>query len=165
MGQSVGGLIPDPAGTESLGAALAGTLAGCQQRPLVIYLSGHLGAGKTTLARGFLKALGHAGPVPSPTFTLVEPYDTPIGPVIHIDLYRISDPGELDFLGLDEALAAGPAAAVLLVEWPERGGTQLPDPHLDIRLSVAGSGRHAEIGAGRPPGAQLAATLLSSAQL
>jgi tRNA threonylcarbamoyladenosine biosynthesis protein TsaE len=81
----------------------------------VITLSGGLGVGKTTLARGFIAALGHQGDVPSPSFAIVQPYDELHPRVWHVDLYRLEDPSELDELGLEEA-----ADAVLLVEWPER---------------------------------------------
>lgn len=83
----------------------------------VITLSGSLGAGKTTLARGFIAALGHKGDVPSPSFAIVQPYDDLDPPVWHVDLYRIDDPSELEELGLDAA-----SEAVLLIEWPERAG-------------------------------------------
>jgi tRNA threonylcarbamoyladenosine biosynthesis protein TsaE len=83
----------------------------------VITLTGALGAGKTTLARGFIGALGHSGDVPSPSFAIVQPYEELVPPVWHVDLYRLEDPSELEELGLDSA-----AHAVLLVEWPERAG-------------------------------------------
>ena len=165
MDQFDAGLIPDPAGTEALGAALAGALAEVEDRPLVIYLEGDLGAGKTTLARGCLRALGHAGPVPSPTYTLVEPYDTPAGPLLHIDLYRINAPEELEYLGLDEALGGGEDAGVFLVEWPGQGGDELPPAHLTIRLAVSQDGRRVEFCPGREPGQRLINLLLSSIQL
>jgi tRNA threonylcarbamoyladenosine biosynthesis protein TsaE len=96
------------------GAALAGVL----QAGDVVALSGPLGAGKTTLVRGVLAALGHAGEVPSPTFAIVQPYDLTSLPVAHADLYRIEDAAELEELGLDDQLFDG----ALLVEWPERAG-------------------------------------------
>lgn len=84
----------------------------------VITLSGPLGVGKSAFARGFIKALGHEGDVPSPTFAIVQPYDDLQPPVWHVDLYRIEDPVEIEQLGLDAA-----TDAVLLIEWPERAGT------------------------------------------
>ena len=107
-------LLPDAAATEAFGAKLASRLRVGD----VIALFGPLGAGKTTLARGILRGLGHEGDVASPTFPIVQAYDPPDTriPVWHVDLYRIEQPGELDELGLDEARADG----ALLIEWPER---------------------------------------------
>jgi tRNA threonylcarbamoyladenosine biosynthesis protein TsaE len=106
-------ILDDEAATARLGARLASRV-----RPGdVITLSGPLGVGKTALARGFLAALGHEDEVPSPSFSIVQPYEDLDPPVWHVDLYRIVDPSELEELGLDAA-----APAVLLVEWPERAG-------------------------------------------
>jgi tRNA threonylcarbamoyladenosine biosynthesis protein TsaE len=106
-------ILSDEAATARLGAALAAIA-----RPGdVITLSGPLGVGKTALARGFLAALGHQGDVPSPNFAIVQPYEALDPPVWHVDLYRIENPAELEELGLD---AAGDA--VLMLEWPDRGG-------------------------------------------
>jgi tRNA threonylcarbamoyladenosine biosynthesis protein TsaE len=120
--------------TETLGARLAAALApGC-----IVYLSGDLGAGKTTLVRGLVHALGHHGAVKSPTFTLVEPYQIGDWRLFHWDLYRLADPEELEFLGLRDQLDG---QAVLLIEWPERGSGELPAADLEIALSYAGEGR------------------------
>lgn len=102
----------------------------------IITLTGPLGAGKTTLARGILYGAGHLGEVPSPTFTLVQVYDDPaMGvPVWHADLYRLDDPFEVEALALDEALEGG----ALLVEWPDRAGNLLPGPALALALSGTG---------------------------
>ena len=100
--------------TAAVGASLA-RVAGAGD---VITLSGPLGVGKTALARGFIEALGHEGDVPSPSFAIVQPYDDVDPPVWHVDLYRIEDRSEIEELGLD---ASG--EAVLLVEWPDRAGT------------------------------------------
>ena len=107
-------ILADPAATEAAGAALAALL-----RPGdIVTLEGALGAGKTTLVRGLLAALGHVGEVPSPTFAIVQPYDDLALPVWHADLYRLEDPSELDELGLDTVLDDG----ALVVEWPDRAG-------------------------------------------
>ncbi|WP_300974744.1 tRNA (adenosine(37)-N6)-threonylcarbamoyltransferase complex ATPase subunit type 1 TsaE [Sphingomonas sp. LHG3406-1] len=117
------------------GAALAAVL-----RPGdVVTLSGPLGAGKTTLVRGVLAALGHPGEVPSPTFAIVQPYETLQPPVAHADLYRIEDPRELEELGLDDFLIDG----VLLVEWPERAGAAGWPQALRLSLGMARDGRRA----------------------
>ena len=123
-------LLVDEAGLGEVGRRLAGTLRAGD----VIALSGELGAGKTTLARAILRALGHEGDVPSPTFTLVQTYpDLPL-PVAHADLYRLGAPDEAEALGLDDWLEDG----VLLVEWPERLGRRLWHDRLWLRLEGAG---------------------------
>lgn len=105
-----------------------------------LLLSGELGAGKSTFARAFIRAAGHEGPVPSPTYTLVEPYDLPSGLIYHIDLYRVSSEDELHFLGVGE-LDDG----CCLVEWPERAPGLLASGDLQIVLSYESSGRSARI--------------------
>ncbi len=109
-------VLSDEFSQEALGARLADVCT----VPMLIFLEGDLGAGKTTLARGFLRGLGHRGAVKSPTYTLIEPYEIDGRKVYHLDLYRVADPAELDYLGLREMLAE---EAVLLIEWPERAGT------------------------------------------
>lgn len=122
-------ILPDLAATEAIGASLAAVA-----RPGdVILLDGPLGAGKTSLARGFLAALGLIGEAPSPSFAIVQPYAPPEvrTPVLHVDLYRIDHVGELDELGLDEAQID----SVLLIEWPDRAGLdRWPDA---LRLVLA----------------------------
>lgn len=132
-------LLPDAAATEALGARLAQTLP----ERAVIQLHGDLGAGKSTLARALLRALGVTGTIRSPTYTLVEQYALPAGGLaLHLDLYRIGNPGELEFLGLDPA-----EARLWLVEWPERGQGALPPVDLDIALAVDGDGRRCRLDA------------------
>ena len=128
--------LPDAAATDQLGQALAAT----RPTPAMIHLQGDLGAGKSTLARALLRALGVQGAIRSPTYTLVERYPLPAGEAWHLDLYRIGDAGELDFLGLD-----GDEATLWLVEWPERGGQALPHADLRVHLSQVGQGRQARL--------------------
>ncbi|QNP42218.1 tRNA (adenosine(37)-N6)-threonylcarbamoyltransferase complex ATPase subunit type 1 TsaE [Lysobacter solisilvae (ex Woo and Kim 2022)] len=130
-------LLEDTEATNALGGALART------RPVrgVVHLHGDLGAGKSTLARALLRELGVTGAIRSPTYTLVERYPLPGGgEAWHLDLYRIGDGAELEFLGLDSD-----EATLWLVEWPERGGGFLPTPDLRLDLEVAGHGRQASV--------------------
>lgn len=134
-----------------LGRAAAG-VAG-----LVVYLEGDLGAGKTTLARGWLGGMGHAGRVKSPTYTLLEPYALPGGrELAHLDLYRLSDSEELEFLGLRELYGS----AWLLVEWPEKGRGHLPAADVEIRIAFPPKGgRRLELGAFTQAGAAWLASI------
>ena len=112
------------------------------RRGILLVISSPSGAGKTTLARAILHAMGVMENVPSPTFTLVQTYETDRFPVRHFDLYRVDNVSELDELGLDEALDEGAA----LIEWPERGGARIPPYSLHVALSVSGDGaRHARL--------------------
>lgn len=127
-------ILTDPAATHALGIKLAGLA----QAGDVLALAGPLGAGKTSLARGVLAGLGLAGEAPSPSFAIVQPYDPPEVrlPVLHIDLYRVENPGELDELGLEDARGD----SLLLVEWPERMGTGLWSDALALTLMPEPSG-------------------------
>ncbi|MEQ1439583.1 tRNA (adenosine(37)-N6)-threonylcarbamoyltransferase complex ATPase subunit type 1 TsaE [Fontimonas sp. SYSU GA230001] len=129
------------AATEAAGAALARSLRG---EPAIVFLEGELGAGKTTLARGFLRALGVRSTVRSPTYTLMEPYDIGACTVVHMDLYRLQDAEELWGLGLD---SYPPDRDVWLVEWPERAEARLPVPRIRVRLQGAGQVRRFEVAA------------------
>lgn len=129
--------LPDLAATDALAARIAAGL----QVGHSIALKGDLGAGKTTLARAILRALGVSEHVPSPTFTLVQSYETAKGTVFHFDLYRVEEARELDELGFDDALDQG----IVLVEWPERAGGRLPDEVLNVALTMDASGRSATV--------------------
>lgn len=126
-----------PEDTEALGAQLA-----CQFLRGLVFLRGPLGAGKTTLVRGWLRALGYDGPVKSPTFTLIEPYEMDSVQILHFDLFRIAKPSEIEYIGMLEHLET---SQLQFVEWPERGNSRLPNPDLDIRLAYDGSHRQATI--------------------
>ncbi|WP_346838525.1 tRNA (adenosine(37)-N6)-threonylcarbamoyltransferase complex ATPase subunit type 1 TsaE [Microbulbifer sp. SAOS-129_SWC] len=131
--------LADEAATVAAGTALGracteqGMAAG-----LTLYLYGQLGAGKTTLCRGVLRAFGHTGAVKSPTYTLVEPYDFGAQRVFHFDLYRLGDAEELEFMGVRDYFAPG---CLSLVEWPQRGAGVLPEADLEVELDVPDSGR------------------------
>ena len=129
-------LLPDLSATEALGARLAGLVAPGD----VITLSGPLGAGKTSIARGLLSALGLAGEAPSPSFAIVQPYAPPEVrlPVLHIDLYRIEEPEEIEELGLDEVLSD----SLLIVEWAEHAPGRWPEA-LALTLTIEADGSRA----------------------
>jgi tRNA threonylcarbamoyladenosine biosynthesis protein TsaE len=128
------GRTSSPEQTEAVGAALARTQPARADQPLVLYLQGDLGAGKTTLVRGFLRALGVTRAVRSPTYTLVECYELTPLVYVHVDLYRLRDPGELEPLGLRDLARGG---HVWLIEWPQNAATRLPAPDLEISLDVS----------------------------
>lgn len=130
-------------------AALGEALAASRPARAVVFLHGDLGAGKSTLARACLRALGVAGPIKSPTYALVERYPLPGGEAAHLDLYRLAAAAELDFLGLDELAAE---ATLWLVEWPGRGAGGLPPPDLHVTLATDGVGRVATLEPGSPEG-------------
>jgi len=146
---------------EAATRALAVRLARTAPHPAVVFLHGDLGAGKSTLARAWLRELGVTGTVRSPTYTLLERYPLARGgEALHLDLYRIGDAGELEFLGLDEA-----RDALWLVEWPDRGAAGMPPADLHVRLSLDGPGREATLAAGTGAGEAWLQRLEMEAQL
>jgi tRNA threonylcarbamoyladenosine biosynthesis protein TsaE len=135
--------LADAAATEALGKTLGKTLAAAVPPELagwMVLLAGELGSGKTTLARSLLESLGHHGPVPSPTYTLVEAYELPAGIIYHIDLYRINSEVELRYLGWD-----GFDDGLRLIEWPERAPRLTADADVSLQLQYADPGRAALI--------------------
>lgn len=140
--------IKTAATMEKLGAKLANAC----EHAAIIFLYGDLGAGKTTLVRGFLRALGHVGAVKSPTYTLVETYKIAGKLIFHFDLYRLANSEELEYIGVRDYFGAD---SICLVEWPERGLDILPQPDLIIAIKIIDSGRNVEINAKTPKGEQI----------
>lgn len=132
----------------AVGAALAQVV----RAPCILFLKGDLGAGKTTLARGFLREKGYTGPVRSPTYTLVEPYPLAHETVYHLDLYRLADAEELEYLGLRDMLQA---QNILLIEWPEQGRGWLPTADLEVQIQHAADGREVLLQAKTPEGERI----------
>ncbi|MEQ3696490.1 MAG: tRNA (adenosine(37)-N6)-threonylcarbamoyltransferase complex ATPase subunit type 1 TsaE [Pseudomonadales bacterium] len=126
--------LADEAATIALGKEIARGLQG----GAVVFLRGHLGAGKTTLSRGILQGFGHTGAVKSPTYTLVEPYDLKPWQLFHFDLYRLGDPEELEYMGIRDYFSD---QSIALIEWDERGAGMLPSPDLIINLNAKNEGR------------------------
>jgi len=135
--------LPDENATLEMGAKLAKIL------PLkgIVFLHGPLGAGKTTLVRGLLRALGHTGSTKSPTYTIVEPYDLAERKVFHFDLYRIADPEELEYLGFRDYLNED---CLCLIEWPEKGEAFLPQADMELSLSYEGEARSIKLKLNNP---------------
>jgi len=145
--------VVDESGVNNLAAVFARAV----RPPLVIYLRGDLGAGKTTFARAYIHALGFTGYVKSPSYGLLETYQAGGQCVLHLDLYRIEDPEELEYLAIRDQFDD---QAVLLVEWPDRGGDRLPAPDLALHFVEHGAARVIECIPCSPRGAELAARVL-----
>ena len=131
--------LADEAATLDLGKSIALL---CPKQHFTIHLEGDLGAGKTTFSRGFLRALGHQGNVKSPTYTLVEQYNIAQRTVFHFDLYRLIDPEELDYLGLDDYFTD---TSLCLIEWATQGGELLPSADLLLTFRYQDQGREVQI--------------------
>lgn len=123
---------------ESLGEVVSSAL----KMGGVVYLEGDLGMGKTTLVRGVLRGLGYQGPVKSPTYTIVEPYELPSLEVYHFDLYRVSDAEELEFMGIRDYFTD---SGLCLIEWAEMGRGALPEADFVVSLSLIPQGRHVSL--------------------
>ncbi len=152
--------LPAESATLEAGRTLAeAVIAVCPNR-LVIHLIGDLGAGKTTFVRGLLRGLGHEGRVPSPTYTLVEPYELADYSIYHVDLYRLAKADEVQYLGLEEACSD---RSLLLVEWPERAAGRIEKPDLSVVLAIDGAGRSLLLRAENTTGAGVMAVCATSA--
>lgn len=150
--------LDDENGQVAFGEGLGRALGGHGR----VHLAGELGAGKTTLTRGLLRAHGYTGAVKSPTYTLVEPYELDDARVHHFDLYRLGDPEELEFIGARDLLSDD---ALCIIEWPERGEGWLPPPDLCVELTIAGQGRQAQVEAESEHGHRVLARLLADPAL
>ncbi len=147
--------VASPEAMEALGAAFARQIPG----PLIIYLYGNLGAGKTTFVRGLIHSFHPEAKVKSPTFTLVEPYEDLPRPVYHFDLYRLLDPEELELIGARDYLGAD---SWCLVEWPEKGGTVLPEADLEIHIDYHAASRSVRLIGNTPRGTEVIQRLLAA---
>jgi len=143
-------------GDESATLALGARLASVSPPAAIVFLQGDLGAGKTTLVRGWLQGLGYGGRVKSPTYTLVEPYEINARLIYHFDLYRLADPEELEYIGARDYFSA---EALCLVEWPEKAAGALPVADVIVQLEAIAEGRQAILSANSALGAQILAAL------
>jgi tRNA threonylcarbamoyladenosine biosynthesis protein TsaE len=143
--------LTDEQQTIAVGSALAQAVHQINQG-IVVYLHGELGAGKTTLTRGFVRGFGHQGNVKSPTYTLVEPYELAPWTIYHFDLYRLSDPEELEFMGIRDYFNT---QSCCFVEWPEKGAGLLPEPDAVLQLDYQGEKRRITITPKTTKGLQL----------
>lgn len=145
-------LLADADATVALGSVLAEYI----EPPFNLFLEGELGAGKTTLSRGLIQSLGHTGNVKSPTYTLVEPYQLSKVKVYHFDLYRLSDPEELEFMGIRDYFEND---CICLIEWPDKGRGWLAEPDIMVNIKYQNDSRIAEIEAVSTKGIELVAQL------
>ena len=142
--------------TECLGAGIAAAVERSDQGPLLVTFAGELGTGKTTLVRAILRGLGHAGPVPSPTYMLLEPYELAGWNIAHLDFYRLKSADELENIGLRDWLAG---RRLVLVEWPENASGGLPPPDVRVVMRLEGGARSVELSGPTAHGKALIATV------
>jgi tRNA threonylcarbamoyladenosine biosynthesis protein TsaE len=145
--------LPDEAATIAIGSGLAEVVKNAAvQHTLVVYLNGDLGAGKTTLTRGFVRGMGHVGNVKSPTYTLVEPYELANWRIFHFDLYRLADAEELEYMGIRDYFNSD---CCCFIEWPEKGTGLLAKADLIINIAYQGEQRIIELQAESVHGEQV----------
>ena len=150
--------LADESATVGFGKKLANIVKNELNHGIVVYLNGDLGAGKTTLTRGFVQGLGHKGNVKSPTYTLVEPYDLGEWQVYHFDLYRLADPEELEYMGIRDYFSAN---SNCFIEWPEKGTGLLANADVTINMEYNGEARQLTIIAHTPLGQTLLLAITS----
>jgi tRNA threonylcarbamoyladenosine biosynthesis protein TsaE len=144
--------LADESATIAIGNKLADIVKKELKQGIVVYLYGDLGAGKTTLTRGFVQGMGHVGHVKSPTYTLVEPYELNDWLVYHFDLYRLSDPEELEYMGIRDYFAHN---CCCFIEWPEKGEGMIKQPDLRIDLAYSNEQRTINVQSKTVLGAQV----------
>ena len=155
--------LPDEAATVAIGLGLAEVLKNTPvQHTLVVYLNGDLGAGKTTLTRGFVRGMGHVGNVKSPTYTLVEPYELANWRIFHFDLYRLADAEELEYMGIRDYFNSD---CCCFIEWPEKGTGLLAKADLIINIAYQGEQRIIELQAESVHGEQVMTELVQIIKL
>jgi len=144
--------LADETATINMGTALAKIVLNEVEKGIVVYLNGDLGAGKTTLTRGFVQGMGHKGNVKSPTYTLVEPYELTKWQVYHFDLYRLSDPEELEYMGIRDYFADN---CCCFIEWPEKGRGMLANADITIEMAYSDEQRNITLSAKSDLGQQV----------